>query len=227
MNRQYPCLEISRSRLRHNMEEGHLPLHRPGHPGVRRHQGVQRLPEVGRLFGTAGPPNWPAAAWSRSSAAAGPGCRGRICCCGSPMESELEDVARWCDYSLESEAATLDAWRRPAPGRELSTRPWSWRTWGICGRLLGPGRDAGRVRPCGAGPAPCGAGRRRREPGCYGSIQPTPENLGQLVHIARRVEDTIGRKLEIVSGGAPAPSPWSTGAPCRRASTTCASARVS
>ena len=38
--------------------------------------------------------------------------------------------------------------------------------------------------------------------GCYGSIQPTPENLGQLVHIARRVEDTIGRKLEIVSGGA-------------------------
>ena len=38
--------------------------------------------------------------------------------------------------------------------------------------------------------------------GCYGSIQPTPENLGQLVHIARRVEDAIGRKLEIVSGGA-------------------------
>ena len=37
---------------------------------------------------------------------------------------------------------------------------------------------------------------------CYGSIQPTPENLGQLVHIARRVEDAIGRKLEIVSGGA-------------------------
>ena len=38
--------------------------------------------------------------------------------------------------------------------------------------------------------------------GCYGSIQPTPENLGQLVAIARRVEAAIGRKLEIVSGGA-------------------------
>ena len=38
--------------------------------------------------------------------------------------------------------------------------------------------------------------------GRHGPIQPTPENLGQLVHIARRVEDTIGRKLEIVSGGA-------------------------
>ena len=26
-----------------------------------------------------------------------------------PMLCELDDVARWCDYSLESERATLDA----------------------------------------------------------------------------------------------------------------------
>ena len=38
--------------------------------------------------------------------------------------------------------------------------------------------------------------------GCYGSIVPTPANLGQLVDIARAVEEQIGRKLEIVSGGA-------------------------
>lgn len=38
--------------------------------------------------------------------------------------------------------------------------------------------------------------------GCYGSILPTPDNLGRLVGAARRVEDAIGRKLEVVSGGA-------------------------
>ena len=38
--------------------------------------------------------------------------------------------------------------------------------------------------------------------GCYGAIQPTVEKLEELVSIAHQVEDKIGRKLEIISGGA-------------------------
>ena len=38
--------------------------------------------------------------------------------------------------------------------------------------------------------------------GCYGSILPSTQNLGDLVQIAREIEQRIGRKLEIVSGGA-------------------------
>ncbi|MFZ5967816.1 MAG: alanine/ornithine racemase family PLP-dependent enzyme [Bacillota bacterium] len=38
--------------------------------------------------------------------------------------------------------------------------------------------------------------------GCYGSVKPTPENLGRLCRIAQKIEERIGRKLEIVSGGA-------------------------
>lgn len=38
--------------------------------------------------------------------------------------------------------------------------------------------------------------------GCYGSVKATPENLGKLVQIAYKIEALIGRKLEIVSGGA-------------------------
>ncbi len=38
--------------------------------------------------------------------------------------------------------------------------------------------------------------------GCYGSVKPTPLNMGQLVAMARQVEMAIGRELEIVSGGA-------------------------
>jgi len=37
--------------------------------------------------------------------------------------------------------------------------------------------------------------------GCYGSILSTPEKMQELVDFARLIEDKIGRKLEIVSGG--------------------------
>jgi predicted amino acid racemase len=38
--------------------------------------------------------------------------------------------------------------------------------------------------------------------GCYGGIRPTSSNLSQLVLAANRVEKHIGRKLDIISGGA-------------------------
>ncbi len=37
---------------------------------------------------------------------------------------------------------------------------------------------------------------------CYGSVVPDGENLGRLVAIAERVEAAIGRRLDIISGGA-------------------------
>lgn len=36
---------------------------------------------------------------------------------------------------------------------------------------------------------------------CYGSIIPTPDNLGYLCDIAHRAEDDLGMKLPIISGG--------------------------
>lgn len=38
--------------------------------------------------------------------------------------------------------------------------------------------------------------------GCYGSVKATPEIMHKLVDAAARIEEKIGRKLEIVSGGA-------------------------
>lgn len=38
--------------------------------------------------------------------------------------------------------------------------------------------------------------------GCYGSIRPTFLNLSKLVHIAETVETRIGRRLDVISGGA-------------------------
>lgn len=38
--------------------------------------------------------------------------------------------------------------------------------------------------------------------GCYGSIKPSEKNLGELCQLASTIEKEIGRKLEMVSGGA-------------------------
>lgn len=38
--------------------------------------------------------------------------------------------------------------------------------------------------------------------GCFGAIRPSSHNLTQLCEIAKSIEDKIGRKLDIVSGGA-------------------------
>ncbi len=38
--------------------------------------------------------------------------------------------------------------------------------------------------------------------GCYGSICPDETNLGRLISIAKKVEEKINRKLELISGGA-------------------------
>lgn len=38
--------------------------------------------------------------------------------------------------------------------------------------------------------------------GCYGSIKPTAKNMNRLVATAEIIEERIGRKLEIISGGA-------------------------
>ena len=119
------------------------------------------------------------------------------------MLCELEDVARWCDYSLESERATLDALEEACARQGVihkavvmadlgDLREGFWDQDEMVRVCVHVERDLPHVELAGVGV----------NLGCYGSIQPTPEKMGQLTALARRVEEAIGRKLEIVSGGA-------------------------
>lgn len=203
MNRQYPCLEISRSRLRHNMEEVISRCTARGIQVCGVIKGCSGLPEVGRLFRDCGATQLASSRLEQIIRCRRAGVPGPYMLLRIPMESELEDVARWCDYSLESEAATLDALEEACARQGVihkavvmadlgDLREGFWDQDEMLDVCVHVERDLPHVELAGVGV----------NLGCYGSIQPTPENLGQLVHIARRVEDTIGRKLEIVSGGA-------------------------
>ena len=120
-----------------------------------------------------------------------------------PMLSELADVVRVCDYSLQSEFTTLKALEEEALKADKVHNV-------ILMADLGDLREgffekeelidvAKYVEDKLDGVHLAGIGTNL---GCYGSVVPTKEKMVQLAEYAEAVEAAIGRPLEIVSGGA-------------------------
>ncbi len=120
-----------------------------------------------------------------------------------PMISELEDLVEICDYSLQSEFATLKALDEAAikAGKVHNV---------ILMADLGDLREgfyekeelvdvAKHVEDVFSGLHLAGIGTNL---GCYGSVVPTEEKMKQLVSYAEAIEEAIGRPLEYISGGA-------------------------
>lgn len=120
-----------------------------------------------------------------------------------PMASEVEEVVQYADYSLVSEYKTLNLLEEAAAKAKKEHKV-------ILMMDLGDLREgffedeaiidmAVRVEKEMAHISLAGIGTNL---GCYGAIKPTEENLGHLCQIAEQIEEMIGRKLEIISGGA-------------------------
>lgn len=120
-----------------------------------------------------------------------------------PMISEAEDVVRYCDYSLNSELSvlkTLDKHAR-AQGKTHNVilmadcgdlREGWWDKDEMTDAALQVEKEMPNLSLAGIG----------FNVGCYGSIMATPEKIQELVDIAEKIEAKIGRKLDIISGGA-------------------------
>lgn len=120
-----------------------------------------------------------------------------------PMISELDDVLEYADYSLNSEIATLEALNEKALKKGVEHKV-------ILMADLGDLREgwidedelinaAVHVEDSMDGLILAGIGTNL---GCYGSIVADEQNMTQLAELAERIEESIGRELEIVSGGA-------------------------
>lgn len=120
-----------------------------------------------------------------------------------PMLSELDEMVKVCEYSLQSEFVTLKAADEAAikAGKIHNV---------ILMADLGDLREgffeleelvdvAKYTEEVLTGLHLAGIGTNL---GCYGSVKPTEEKMKQLVEYAEAVEKAIGRPLEIVSGGA-------------------------
>lgn len=120
-----------------------------------------------------------------------------------PMMSELEDVARFCDYSLESDLSVLEALNGVCLRQGVRHKVILMADLGdlregfwdknelveVCARVE---RELPHVHLAGIGVNLT----------CYGSTKPTPEKMHELLALRRRIEARIGRTLEVASGGA-------------------------
>jgi predicted amino acid racemase len=118
----------------------------------------------------------------------------------APLPSQVADVVRYADVSLNSEAGTIRALGAAGAAQGRRHRVVVMVDIGdrregvlpedlvdLCGVVLAtPG-----VELYGIGTAL----------GCFGGIVPTPTNLAALVSLAETVEATLGVELSVVSGG--------------------------
>ena len=203
MERQFPCLEVSLPKLRSNAAEI---VKRCGTQGISVTgiiKGCNGIPEVAQAFLDGGVADLGSSRIEQIIRCREAGVPGPYTLVRIPGMSELPDVVRWCDTSLHSERSVLDALevecrRQDRTHRVIimadlgDLREGFWDKDEMVDVCVHVERDLPHVELAGVGV----------NLGCVGSVQPTPEKMNDLLALAHRVEDAIGRKLEIISGGA-------------------------
>lgn len=120
-----------------------------------------------------------------------------------PMISESEEVAYYADLSLQSEIKVLEAVNEACEkfGKKHGVilmadlgdlREGFWDKDEMVEAAAYVEENLKNLELKGVG----------TNLGCYGSIKPTIDKMEDLIAVAERIEGKIGRKLEIISGGA-------------------------
>lgn len=201
--RQYPQLEFDLALLRSNAD---AVISRCRGMGIRVCgvvKGVDGLPEAARVLRAAGAAELGTSRLEQVVKCRAAGVPGPWLLIRIPGLTELPDVVALCETSLQSEWPTLLALEEECLRQNKTHRVIIMTDLGdlregfwdkkelvdVCERVE---RDLPHVHLAGIGVNLT----------CYGSTKPTPEKMNELVGLARQVEQRIGRKLEIVSGGA-------------------------
>ena len=201
--RQYPQLEFDLALLRSNAD---AVISRCRGMGIRVCgvvKGVDGLPEAARVLRAAGAAELGTSRLEQVAKCRAAGVPGQWLLIRIPGLTELPDVVALCETSLQSEWPTLLALEEECLRQNKTHRVIVMTDLGdlregfwdkkelvdVCERVE---RELPHVHLAGIGVNLT----------CYGSTKPTPEKMNELVGLARQVEQRIGRKLEIVSGGA-------------------------
>ena len=201
--RQYPQLEFDLALLRSNAD---AVISRCRGMGIRVCgvvKGVDGLPEAARVLRAAGAAELGTSRLEQVAKCRAAGVPGPWLLIRIPGLTELPDVVALCETSLQSEWPTLLALEEECLRQNKTHRVIVMTDLGdlregfwdkkelvdVCERVE---RGLPHVHLAGIGVNLT----------CYGSTKPTPEKMNELVGLARQVEQRIGRKLEIVSGGA-------------------------
>ena len=203
MERQYPRLILNLSLLRDNAEQIISRCRALGIEVCAVIKGCNGHPEVASLMKDCGAVQIGTSRLEQIAACREAGVDGPYLLLRVPGLSELPAVVSLADLSLQSERAVLDALETECARQNRThgvivmadlgdLREGFWDKDEMLEVCCHVERDLPHVILKGIGV----------NLGCYGSIRPTPEKMNDLLAIAKRVETLIGRKLEIISGGA-------------------------
>ena len=203
MDRKFPRLVVRRDKLRSNFTQVIARCAACGINVAGVVKGVDGQPEIARLYKECGAKQLATSRLEQMEQWRKEGIDGPFLLLRIPGMSELEELPRLADYSLQSDLSTLDALERVCTRQNRThkvilmadlgdLREGFWDKDEMVQVCCHVERELPHVELAGVGV----------NLGCYGSIVPTPEKMTQLADIARAVEERIGRKLEIVSGGA-------------------------
>ncbi len=203
MNRQYPCLEVHLDRIQQNARAVIDRCREQGIQVCGVIKGCEGLPQVAEVLCRSGAAQIGTSRLEQVVRCRASGIEAPFLLIRVPALTELPDTVALCDMSLQSEVVTLDALERECErqNRKHSVivmadlgdlREGFWNRDELVEACVHVERDLPHVHLAGIGV----------NLSCYGSIQPTPEKMEQLLALAHQVEARIGRQLEIISGGA-------------------------
>ena len=203
MENRYPRLEINLAHLQHNVSRI---VERCGSCGIQVAgviKGAPGLPEVARAFDKGGAAFIASSRLEQIEDAINAGIEKPMMLIRVPMLSEVKDVIRLADISLNSDFEVIKALNEEAKRQGKLHKV-------ILMADLGDLREgfwdkdelveiAEYIENRMINIQLVGIGTNL---GCYGSIAPTAEKLQELVDLAERIEKKLDRELEYISGGA-------------------------
>jgi len=199
---QYPVYEISASKIKSNACKIYEMCRSNGIEPAGVVKGFSAIPQVAELFVEAGFKTLGDSRMKEIIRLRSSNVNAELMLIRIPMPSEIPELVRYADSSLNSELETIRLINEEAEmqkkvhGIVLMVDMGDLRE-GFFDKeetikIVKEVEKLESVKLLGIG----------TNLGCYGSIKPSEKNLGELCELAEEIEKQIGRKLEIVSGGA-------------------------
>lgn len=200
---RYPLVELDLKKLRNNIDQA---VERCGKLGIGLAgviKGFTGIPEGAKQFAEAGVDFIGSSRLEQIQGCIDYGIKVPYMLIRVPMLSEIEEAVRITDISLNSEVEVLKALNKEAlkQGKVHKVilmvdlgdlREGFWDKKELLDAALMVENECDGLYLAGVG----------TNLGCYGSIKATPEKMNELIADAEMIEKAIGRKLDIISGGA-------------------------
>lgn len=199
----YPMLSVDTQKLTHNVEIAVKNCEKAGIQVAGVIKGFNGIPEAARAFIDGGCSQLATSRMDQIIELKEMGVEAEFLLVRIPMISEAEEVAYYADLSLQSEIKVLEAVNKACEkfGKKHGIilmadlgdlREGFWDKDEMVKAAAYVEEKLTNIELKGVG----------TNLGCYGSIKPTVDKMEDLIEVAEKIEAKIGRKLEIISGGA-------------------------